>query len=94
MALPGMAKGRVLKSHGRNGTFTSVIMGKLSLQSPALSKQALNFMLNKKALSADRKSILYLVKCNNNNKYIIFVFSCTGTSKKVSSNEIKSPNSL
>lgn len=38
------------------------MMGKLSLQSPALSKQALNFMLNKNALSADRKSILYLVK--------------------------------
>lgn len=80
MALPGIAKGRVLKSHGRNGTFTSVIMGKLSLQSPALSKQALNFMLNKKALSADRKSILYLVKCNNNNNiYSIYVFSCPGT---------------
>lgn len=62
--LPGMANGRVLKSQGKNGTLTSVMMGKLSLQSPALSKQALNFMLNKNALSADRKSILYLVKKN------------------------------
>lgn len=57
-----MANGRVLKSQGKNGTLTSVMMGKPSLQSPALSKQALNFMLNKNALSADRKSILYLVK--------------------------------